>query len=159
LIPRALWPDKPVVSDIGTDFNEMVSGFNTSALGVVVFADAYWNFGWAGLLIFIPAGFFLWWAGRNARQIVETRDWIMMPFVLITFRIAMSVDNFLVLSWLTPGVIAAILLLVLRFAKHAILATLKSSLAAGAPVQQEPDQLGARKSWRGRRLRGTSIEG
>jgi hypothetical protein len=90
LIPRALWPDKPNVSDIGTDFNEMVSGFNNSALGVVVFADAYWNFGWVGLLIFIPAGFFLWWAAWNARQIVERRDWVMMPFVLVTFKIGMS---------------------------------------------------------------------
>jgi hypothetical protein len=145
LIPRALWPDKPVISDIGTDFNEMISGSNTSALGVVVFADAYWNFGWPGLLIFIPAGFFLWWASRNARAIVETRDWIMMPFVLITFRIGMSVDNFLILSWLTPAVIAVMLLFVLRFAKHGILATLKSSLASGAPVHDQPDRLGAPK--------------
>lgn len=159
LIPRALWPDKPNVSDIGTDFNEMVSGFNTSALGVVVFADAYWNFGWPGLLIFIPAGLFLWWASWNARQIVETRDWIMMPFVLVTFRIGMSVDNFLVLSWLTPAVIGVILLFVLRFAKHGILASLKSSLAPAAPVHLQGELPGGRKRWRGRRLRGTSIEG
>lgn len=159
LIPRALWPDKPNVSDIGTDFNEMVSGHNTSALGVVVFADAYWNFGWPGLLIFFPAGFFLWWASWNARQIVEARDWIMMPFVLITFRIGMSVDNFLVLSWLTPGVIALLMLFVLRFAKHGILSTLKSSLAPSATPYPGQYQPGAQGRPRVRRLRGTSNEG
>lgn len=159
LIPRVLWPDKPNVSDVGSDFYEMISGNNNSALGVVVFADAYWNFGWPGLLLFIPAGAFLWWASWNARQIVEARDWIMMPFVLITFRIAMSIDNFLILSWLTPAVIAVIVLLVLRFAKHGILSTLKSGLTAGAPVHHRQDGLGGRKSWRGRRLRRPSIEG
>lgn len=158
LIPRFLWPDKPNVSDIGYDFYDMISGNNDSALGVVVFVDAYWNFGWGGLLIFIPAGFFLWWASRNARRIVEARDWVMMPFVLVTFRIGMSVDNFFVLSWMTPAVMGVILLLVLRFAKHGILKTLKLNVVSGDSVQEQRDQPGARKGWRGRRLRGTSIE-
>jgi hypothetical protein len=117
LIPRAIWRDKPLVSAIGTDLNEMITGQSTSSLGVGVFADAYWNFGWAGLLIFIPVGAFLWWASWNARAIVEARDWLMMPFVLVVFRIGLSVDNFLVLAWITPAIMSIILLLLLRLGR------------------------------------------
>ncbi len=117
IIPRAIWPDKPLVSAIGTDLNEMITGHSTSALGVGVFADAYWNFGWAGLLVFIPVGIFLWWASVRARAIVEARDWLMMPFVLVVFRIGLSVDNFFVLSWLTPAVMSLILFGILQLGR------------------------------------------
>jgi len=134
VIPRALWPDKPIISAIGTDLNEMITGQSTSALGVGVFADAYWNFGWAGLLIFMPLGAFLWWASWHAREIVENRDWLLMPFVLIVFRIGMSVDNFLVLAWIAPAVMSIILLVILRLPREMILASLERAQGA-LPVQ------------------------
>jgi hypothetical protein len=136
LIPRALWRDKPIVSAIGADLNDMITGQNSSSLGVGVFADAYWNFGWAGLLIFIPIGAFLWWASTRAEEIVRNRDWLMMPFVLIVFRIGMSVDNFLVLAWFTPMAMSLLLLLFLRVPREMILTSLERVRGGALPSQQ-----------------------
>ncbi|MGQ0590677.1 MAG: hypothetical protein ACT4N8_14320 [Sphingosinicella sp.] len=121
LVPRAIWPEKPHVSSIGFELYEMLTGRATSSLGIIVFTDAYWNFGWLGAMIFVPAGFFLWWASCIARRIVEARDWLMMPFVLIVFRIGLSVDNVFVLTWLTPAVLSVIFYHGLRIVNETLL--------------------------------------
>jgi hypothetical protein len=123
LVPRALWPDKPLVSSAGAELNRMLTGRDTSALGAPVFADAYWNFGWAGLLLFLPTGFFIWWASLRAKEIVQTRNWIMMPFVVAVFLIGISVDNHFVVMWLAPAIISVALYMGLRFASHMIVQT------------------------------------
>jgi hypothetical protein len=71
--------------------------------------------GWTGLLLFIPTGIFLWWASYTSINIVETRNWLLMPFVLLVFRIGLSVDNAFVLMWLAPAVISIVILLLLKF--------------------------------------------
>jgi hypothetical protein len=49
-IPRALWTDKPIITNLGIELNEMVFGANTSSLAPTIFADTYWNGGW-GLVV------------------------------------------------------------------------------------------------------------
>ena len=50
LIPRFFWPEKPIMST-GLDFYEYVTGRNTTYVGITVYADAYWNFGWFGVVV------------------------------------------------------------------------------------------------------------
>lgn len=127
LIPRAIWPDKPVTSEIGRELNMLIQGHGGNALGIIVFTDAYWNFGWAGLLIFLPVGAFMWWASCVSCAIVASRNWLMMPFVLVAFQIGLSVNNAFVLAWLTPAAIAIVLFFILK----AITGTLLSSTRFG----------------------------
>lgn len=121
LIPRFIWPDKPILSSLGTELNMMLTGYDTSSLGTAVFADAYWNLGWPALLLFVPMGFFLWWASWVSRDIVETRNWLLMPFVLVVFRIGMSMDNAFVMTWLAPAAIAVFLYVVLKLGSEMVL--------------------------------------
>lgn len=141
LVPRAIWPDKPETSAIGRELNMLIQGNGGNALGLLVFADAYWNFGWAGLLIFFPVGAFMWWASSVSCAIVASRNWLMMPFVLVVFRTGLSVNNAFVLSWLAPSVIAILMFFILK----ALTGTLLSSGRFGAigPSYDKPHRLGA----------------
>ena len=127
VIPRLIWPDKPVTSAVGSELNRMITGVDTSALGIVMFADLYWNLGWSGLLLLIPIGWYLWWASSIACAVVTARDWLMMPFVVIAFRVGMSMDNTFVLSWLVPAAISLVAFVLLRFASDLVLSTRPSA--------------------------------
>lgn len=138
IIPRVIWPDKPLVSDIGTELNYLITGYDTSALGATLFGDLYWNFGWTGLLLLIPTGAFLWWASLVARNIVEMRDWIMMPFVLFVFQIGISVDNNFILRWLTPAIMSIVLLGGLRMASQMVFRIARPSMASSGRISGAP---------------------
>src|SRR6185437_16813150 len=49
VIPRVLWPNKPIITQLGSDLNLRVFGQEGSSLGIGHFAEAYWNFGWWGI--------------------------------------------------------------------------------------------------------------
>jgi len=62
-IPRIIWPDKPrylPARDFAVKFWDVDVGeeFGTS-IGIGMPAEAYYNFGWLGLAIFLPLGVFL----------------------------------------------------------------------------------------------------
>jgi hypothetical protein len=51
VIPRALWPDKPIITQ-GHEFSYLVKGIEGGGgSGPGFFGEAYWNFGWLGVLI------------------------------------------------------------------------------------------------------------
>ncbi len=51
LIPRILWPDKPIISP-GTEFDLAFRGFVLqSSLAIGFIAEAYWNLGWTGVFL------------------------------------------------------------------------------------------------------------
>jgi hypothetical protein len=109
LVPRILWPDKPSTTSVGIDLYYYLTGRTTSQIAMTVPADIYWNLGWAGTLI-IPLllGPLLMLATVTSYRIVAARDWLMMPFVLLCFRIALSTDNSFVPAVLVPAVMAFI---------------------------------------------------
>lgn len=51
LIPRFLWPDKPVTTDMAVDFYQMLTGNRTSHLGLGLFGEGYWDYGWFGVVL------------------------------------------------------------------------------------------------------------
>ncbi|SOB99887.1 hypothetical protein SAMN05877809_102523 [Rhodobacter sp. JA431] len=71
LVPRILWPDNPPLPSPGQAFNAIVSGNpdNQTKVGVTVFADGYWQFGWFGV--------FLWSACVGVIFAVMTRMTLM----------------------------------------------------------------------------------
>ncbi len=67
LVPRALWPDKPNISDQGLDLDAQMSGRKTMTfLGPTYDAEAYWNGGWLDvILISILLGCEIGWFTRK----------------------------------------------------------------------------------------------
>jgi hypothetical protein len=50
-VPRILFPGKPIVSNIGGEFNNLISGNPNSSSSPTTFAEAYWNGGWPYFLL------------------------------------------------------------------------------------------------------------
>jgi hypothetical protein len=50
LVPRFFWRDKPIIS-YGTEFNRAVTGRANNATLPGFFGEAYWNFGWTGVVL------------------------------------------------------------------------------------------------------------
>ncbi|MBN8806906.1 MAG: hypothetical protein J0I47_01510 [Sphingomonas sp.] len=115
LVPRFIWPDKPIVTQSGNDLYYALTGFEGSAVSGTVIADAYWNMGYVGLLLICPLiGIYAMLVSRISYGVVRQRDWFMMPFVLIAFKIGFSVDGSFVNSVLAPMVISIIAYPILR---------------------------------------------
>lgn len=53
-IPRFIWPEKPIISDVGQDLYELKTGRRGSAVGVGIFASIYYGGGWWGLVMLVP---------------------------------------------------------------------------------------------------------
>lgn len=83
-IPRVFWPEKPVTSDLGADFNESVTGSRDSQLGLGIFGEGYWDFGWPGVvgLAFLTGLVFAWLSIASAGWMLR-RAFEYMPCVLL----------------------------------------------------------------------------
>lgn len=97
LVPRAVWPDKPIITDIAQDLYFSVSGQHGSAMAVGHFSEAYWNFGWMGLLIImLPLGVLLTIYSSVSLSIMSRQDWLLLPIVFMGVQIGLRVDGFFV---------------------------------------------------------------
>ncbi len=64
LVPRLLWPDKPIITRFGSELDGLFAqrNFSQSSLAPTFSAEAYWNDGWLGLaLISILLGLEIGW--------------------------------------------------------------------------------------------------
>ncbi|SRR6266436_1169948 len=96
-VPRFLWPDKPIITQVGTDFNFLATGISTSASSPGLFAEAYWNFGWPGVvLLMIPLGMILAFLSRYALTVFRREQWLYFPVVILAIRIGFRTDGFYV---------------------------------------------------------------
>lgn len=109
-VPRAFWPNKPVITDLGSDLNFEVFGRRSSSLGAGLFSEAYWNFGWAGIpIMMIITSIILSIFTITSMRIMSLRDWFFLPFVFLGVYIGLRVDGFFVPDVLGMGWIAVVL--------------------------------------------------
>jgi len=93
LIPRSLWPSKPVYN-VGAAFNLMVVGDDNSSTWMGLFAEAYWNFGWWGLpIMLIPLALAYEVASRLAYDILQRERWLHFPVVMLGAWCGMRSDS------------------------------------------------------------------
>jgi hypothetical protein len=105
-IPRAIWPDKPILTDIGVAFNYLALGSTTSSSAPGLFADAYWSMGWLGIpVLMLPMGVILALLSRYSLWVIGNGKWLYFPLVLLAMRIGLRVDGFLVVDLFGPVVI------------------------------------------------------
>lgn len=104
-IPRIIWPDKPVYVGPGARFYTLITGNTGTNVGITVFGDVYWQFGWVGIVIIIPAigWLFAMMAWRSIESINQL-DFIRMPLVLLSVLMAAQGLT----KWLANGIIATI---------------------------------------------------
>jgi hypothetical protein len=91
-IPRVVWPDKPVLHGPSLDFYRQVSGDpnGQSYLGLAIYGDLYWQFGWAGILFACPLiGWLFGSMAARATRAIENREFIMLPAVLMALKMAL----------------------------------------------------------------------
>lgn len=103
IVPRALWPEKPIITQLGQDLNYMLRGRYGSAMGVGHFAEAYWNFGWWGFAPFMAVlAFILTVFSRISVGVMARKDWLFLPVVFLGVNMGIRVDGHFV-----PDIIGA----------------------------------------------------
>jgi hypothetical protein len=97
LVPRLLFPDKPIITRAGPAFNMKVRGSATASTGIGIFIDGYYNLGWAGLLgISLASGWILSMFAAVGRTIIDGDSVVLLPIVLLGSFIAFRVDGYFV---------------------------------------------------------------
>jgi len=97
LVPRFIWPEKPIITDIGVLFNVMATGNARSSSAPGYFADAYWADGWRGVVSFmILVGGLYTFYSRFALNVLKARRWLFFPLVLLAMKMGLRVDGALV---------------------------------------------------------------
>ncbi|MBP0438576.1 hypothetical protein [Tianweitania sediminis] len=95
LVPRVLWPDKPLF-DMGRDYTILLTGSETSSTWMGYFAEAYWNLGWAGVpLVMVPLGLIFFATGRYAFWTLTHGQWLHFPAVFLGMYMGARMDGLL----------------------------------------------------------------
>lgn len=94
VVPRALYPDKPNLSERGARVAEQFSGQWGSSASPTVFVDGYYQLGWPGVLL---AGMTVGWVvsvfGAVSRVWLQRRAYLFLPLVLYGHFIAFRIDG------------------------------------------------------------------
>lgn len=94
VVPRFLWPDKPVITDVGIDFNVLATANPRSSSAPGLFAEAYWNFGWLGIpLLMAPFGAILYCSSQYASRVLSGGRWLYFPVVLLGMKMGWRIDG------------------------------------------------------------------
>lgn len=98
-IPRAIWPEKPILVNPGLLFNRMVTGNSDTSgrVAITIFGEGYWFMGWAGAWFFsMVTGVILGLISRQSIAKIVNRDFLFLPLILFGFKLgAVDVLGFL----------------------------------------------------------------
>ncbi len=102
-LPRLLFPDKPIMTLSGSEFNERVTGTDSSATGVGLFLSAYYNEGWMGLVaISLVAGWIFSVFGAISRVVTASGSLILLPINMLGGFTAFRIDGHFIGDLLGP---------------------------------------------------------
>jgi hypothetical protein len=134
LIPRFLWPDKPVF-DHGARYTQLINGTNMSSTWMGYFGEAYWNLGWPGIpLLMIPLGAVFFCFGRYTQFVLLHGKWLHFPAVFLGMFLGIRVDGSLV----TEVFVTSIIAIVYHFVANAGTTVLRRVLLSGAEPSGPP---------------------
>lgn len=116
LVPRFIWPDKPIITSVGTDLSLAASGNVGSSISPGLFAEAYWNLGWLGIpILMVPLGCILTVFSRYSLNVMREENWLHLPPVLLGVLAGVRVDGFFVAD-IIGGSATALVYALLAFA-------------------------------------------
>jgi len=88
-IPRLLWPEKPIQTGFGREFYYQITGQRGSSLGLGIYGDAYWQFGFLSVFIIMPLiGMLFSFLSRLSLVILERREFIYFPLILLSLKMS-----------------------------------------------------------------------
>lgn len=120
-IPRFLWPDKPILTDISRDMNFAITGSDESAVAPGFASEAYWNAGFIGVMLAgIVIGTILWLWSLYSIQVQVLGAWHLFPIVLLGVRAGVRSDGLLVTDLFGPLFVAFFGHIVLAFGNRLI---------------------------------------
>jgi hypothetical protein len=102
-IPRIIYPQKPIITDVGRELSYAANGNYNSSSSAGLAAEAYWNGGWLLLIsiaIFLALVFGLWTI--YSYEVIQRKAWHLFFIVLIGMRMALRVDGAFVSDILGP---------------------------------------------------------
>ncbi|RBI68996.1 hypothetical protein DQW77_16095 [Roseovarius sp. TE539] len=100
-IPRAIWPEKPILYGPGLNFYRLLSGNDQgqSFLGLSIYGDLYWQFGWTGVIIgCFLFGWLLGITASRALRAVRAQEFVMLPFIMMALQLASASPNKFVIN-------------------------------------------------------------
>lgn len=99
-IPRIFWPDKPYISLVGSNLNNLIVGNDQTSIGGTVFGEAYWNGGWPmviGVSIFI--GIVLFVMGQLSTYYLEVMDLRYLPIAIMGIFYGLDFEDWFMLAF------------------------------------------------------------
>lgn len=140
-IPRAIWPEKPILHGPGLDLYRLLTGREEgwSFLGLSIYGDFYWQFGWPGVFIgcFLFGGVLSGVSVVSVR-IVRRREFLLLPFVVSALELALHAPN----SFVITGIIGPLPIMFFYYVFISGLLTLlrgrRDSAPAPAPAGAAP---------------------
>ncbi len=102
-IPRIIYPNKPIITDVARELSYMANGNYNSSSSAGLAAEAYWNGGWLGTItigILIALVFSLW--SMYSIAVIERKAWHLFFVVLVGMRMSIRVDGAFVSDILGP---------------------------------------------------------
>ncbi|WP_139114820.1 hypothetical protein [Rhizorhabdus dicambivorans] len=94
LVPRIIWRDKPNISNQGIELTQLIYGFDTSSTGSGVFSEAYWNYGWMGLMLGMAFyGILISFLTQLSLVVMRREIWIFVPVVFAGVQFGTRVDG------------------------------------------------------------------
>lgn len=100
LVPRILWPGKPLNMNPADDFYEFVTGRDTTFVGITIYADAYWNAGWIGVVaICVIFGLILGLMSRWTVGWLKSSQYAFLPAIFMAIDFGLRNPN----GWIMNG--------------------------------------------------------
>lgn len=118
-IPRIVYPDKPIITDIGREFTFRANGNYNSSTSPSIPAEAYWTFGWLGVALFaaLTAPVLALWSIYNVVAL-QREAWHLLLVVALGLRTGSRIDGMLVPDIVGPISAAVVLHFMLYFANR-----------------------------------------
>lgn len=112
LIPRVLWLEKPVVSDVGINLYRLATGQDGTSIAPGVFAEAYWNGGWLLVCcVSFYVGLVIGGFARFGQRVLAEGRVSQFPVVLMAIVLAVRPDGWFGLTYVGGAATVALLAL------------------------------------------------
>lgn len=114
-IPRVIWPDKPITTNVARDLNYMVFGHSSSALAPSFNGDAYYNGGWILVVVVsIYMGVLFYFLSRMAVVNIGQFNFIYMPIAIMAINLGRYVEGFFASSFIGGVVIMLVTWIIIK---------------------------------------------
>jgi hypothetical protein len=98
-VPRIIWPEKPMISDLGKEFNVLATNNPNPSSAPGIFADAYWCYGWMGVIsAMLLVGALFGALSTFTLWVVDNERWFYFPASVVALRMGLRVDGVLVVD-------------------------------------------------------------